>query len=107
LNDQVVRVTAGRQFSHVADDWDFQAQPFLPFAPDILSRLMALIEEVELPETKMALLNTVSVLVERLEHNVSSIYAKMTSANDIRSPLTPIGSSHYCRRSGISLGKNI
>lgn len=32
---------------------------------------MALVQEVELAETKMALLNTISVIVERLEHNVS------------------------------------
>jgi uncharacterized protein (DUF3820 family) len=36
-----------------------------------LDRLMALVQEVELAETKMALLNTISVVVERLEHNVS------------------------------------
>jgi hypothetical protein len=36
-----------------------------------LDRLMALVQEVELAETKMALLNTISVIVERLEHNVS------------------------------------
>lgn len=33
---------------------------------------MALVQEVELPETKMALLNTISIIVERLEHHVSS-----------------------------------
>ncbi len=71
LNDQVVRVTAARQFRNVADEWEFSAEPFMPFAPDVLARLMALIEEVELTETKMALLNTVSVVVERLEHHVS------------------------------------
>ena len=69
-NDQVVRVTAGRQFKHVADEWEFAASAFLPYAPDILGRLMALIEEVELTETKMALLNSVSVIVERMEHHV-------------------------------------
>ncbi|KAI9816698.1 MAG: hypothetical protein M1832_004986 [Thelocarpon impressellum] len=71
LNDQVVRVTAGRQFKHVADEWEFDATAFMPYAPDILSRLMALIEEVELTETKMALLNTVSVIVVRMEHHVN------------------------------------
>jgi hypothetical protein len=71
LNDQVVRVTAGRKFREVADEWEFQADNFLPYAPVTLDRLMALVQEVELPETKMALLNTISVVVERLEHNVS------------------------------------
>ncbi|KAK5012194.1 hypothetical protein LTR60_004509, partial [Cryomyces antarcticus] len=67
LNDKVVRVTAGRQFKDIADEWDFKAESFLPYASDILTRLMALIEEVELTETKMALLNTISIVVERLE----------------------------------------
>jgi hypothetical protein len=71
LNDQVVRVTAGRKFKDVADEWEFQADNFLPYAPVMLDRLMALVQEVELAETKMALLNTISVVVERMEHNVS------------------------------------
>ena len=71
LNDQVVRVTAGRRFNEVANEWEFKADNFLPYAPVILDRLMALVQEVELPETKMALLNTISVVVERMEHNVS------------------------------------
>jgi hypothetical protein len=71
LNDQVVRVTAGRKFKDVADEWEFHADNFLPYAPVILDRLMALVQEVEHAETKMALLNTISIVVERLEHNVS------------------------------------
>jgi hypothetical protein len=71
LNDQVVRVTAGRKFRDVADEWEFHADNFLPYAPVTLDRLMALVQEVELAETKMALLNTISIVVERLEHDVS------------------------------------
>ena len=44
-NDQVVRVTAGRQFKHIVDDWDFDADRFSPYAPDILTSIMHLIEE--------------------------------------------------------------
>jgi hypothetical protein len=73
LNDQVVRVTAARRFKDVADEWEFNADKFLPYAPTILDRMMALVQEVELPETKMALLNTISSIVERLEHNASPL----------------------------------
>jgi hypothetical protein len=73
LNDQVVRVTAGRKFKDCADEWEFKADNFLPYAPTMLDRLMALVQEVELAETKMALLNTISVIVIRLEHNVSQL----------------------------------
>lgn len=71
LNDQVVRVTAGRQLKSIADDWEFKAEGFLPYAEAILGSLMQLIDETELTETKMALLNTISVIVERLEHNIT------------------------------------
>lgn len=77
LNDQVVRVTAGRQFKNIADAWEFDAKQFMPFAETTMTRLMQLIQEVELTETKLALLNTISVVVERLEHHVSGSYLRM------------------------------
>ncbi|MCJ1436845.1 hypothetical protein MMC27_006227 [Xylographa pallens] len=70
-NDLVVRVTAGRQLKNIIDPYEFTAEPFMPFAPTLLGRLMALIEEVELSETKMALLNTVNVIVSRMEHHIN------------------------------------
>ena len=71
LNDQVVRVTAGRQFKNICDVWEFNAEQFMPYAETTLTRIMQLIDEVELTETKMALLNTISVAVERLDHDIS------------------------------------
>ena len=70
MNDQVVRVTAGRQLRNVVDPFEFTAEPFMPYVPNILSSLMALIEEVELPDTKLALLNTISVIVTKMEQHV-------------------------------------
>jgi hypothetical protein len=70
LNDVVVRVTAGRQLKNVIDGYGFSTELFMPFAATIMGRLVALIEESELSETKLALLNTLSVLVIRLEHHV-------------------------------------
>lgn len=70
-NDEVVRVTAGRQLKNIIDPFEFKAEDFMPFAPTTLSRLMALIKEVELAETKMALLNTISVIVVKMENHVS------------------------------------
>ena len=72
LNDQVVRVTAGRQLKNIIDPFEFTAEPFMPYAPNILGRIMALTREVELPETKMALLNTTSVIVLKMEQHVTS-----------------------------------
>ncbi|KAF6226163.1 hypothetical protein HO133_009029 [Letharia lupina] len=71
LNDQVVRVTTGRQLRNVVDPFEFAAEPFMPYVPNILGSLMALIEEVELPDTKMALLNTINVIVTKMEQHIS------------------------------------
>ncbi|THZ88330.1 ARM repeat-containing protein [Aureobasidium pullulans] len=70
-NDQVVRITAGRQFKNIVDDWEFSPKQFLPYVQTTMTQLLGLIEEVDNVETKMALLNTISVLVERLEHHIA------------------------------------
>lgn len=74
LNDQVVRVTAGRQLKNVIDPFEFLAEPFKPYAPTMLGSLMQLIEEIDLWETKMVLLNTVSVIIEKMDHHVYALY---------------------------------
>ena len=71
-NDLVVRVTSGRQLKNIIESYEFTAGPFMPYAPTLLGRLMALIKEVELSETKMALLNTVNIIVSRMEHHVTN-----------------------------------
>jgi hypothetical protein len=70
-NDQVVRITAGRQLKNIVDDWEFSPEQFLPYVQTTMTQLLGLIEQVDNMETKMALLNTISILVERLEHHVS------------------------------------
>ena len=116
LNDQVVRVTAGRRFNEVANEWEFKADNFLPYAPSTLDRLMALVQEAELAETKMALLNTISAIVERLEHHVrgfiySGILAKLAQitpyATSIISLLPPLweqsGDEHLMKQAILTI----
>ncbi|KAK4626424.1 Importin-11 [Fulvia fulva] len=79
LNDQVVRVTAGRQFLNIANDWEFKPEQFLPYAQTVLTQLMQLIGEVELTDTKMALLNTISALVERLDSHITPFAERIVS----------------------------
>lgn len=71
LNDQVVRVTAGRQFKNICESWEFQAEAFMPYAENTIARLLSLVDEVELSETKLALLNTISVVVENLDSRIA------------------------------------
>jgi hypothetical protein len=70
LNDMVVRVTAGRQLKNIIDPFGFTPEEFLSFAQPLLSGIMSLIQEVELSETKMALLNTINVIVVRMQQHV-------------------------------------
>ncbi|KAL8831886.1 MAG: hypothetical protein Q9191_000599 [Dirinaria sp. TL-2023a] len=69
-NDQVVRVTAGRQLKNVIDPFEFTAEHFSPYAAKTITRLMILIKEVELTETKRALIDTLSVIVLKMERHI-------------------------------------
>lgn len=84
LNDQVVRVSAGRQLSRAVDAFETTAEDFIPYADSTLTQVMGLIEEVEYPETKMALLNTISVIVQRLEIHVRELDLILTHLTDSR-----------------------
>lgn len=80
LNDLVVRITAGRQLRHVLDPYEFTPAHFLPYAQSTLGNLMALVQDVELAETKMGLLETVRVAVVKMEHHVSILVAAARSS---------------------------
>ncbi|KAJ5179511.1 hypothetical protein N7492_002721 [Penicillium capsulatum] len=71
LNDLVVRITAGRQLRNVLDPYEFSPTEFLPYAQSILGSLMSLIKEIEVSETKMGLLETVRVVVVKMEHHIA------------------------------------
>lgn len=78
LNDLVVRITAGRQLRGVLDPYEFTPAGFMPYAPSILQNLMSLIQEAELPDTKMGLLETVRVAVIKMEDHVCILCALPT-----------------------------
>ncbi|KAI1759544.1 ARM repeat-containing protein [Hypoxylon sp. FL1150] len=70
-NDIVVRITAARQFKAVVDEFGFEGEMFLPYASEVLTRLLALLGEVEMDETKLAILETTRSLIQRMETHVS------------------------------------
>ena len=65
-NDEVVRITAARQFKWIADEFEFSADDFLPFAADYFTILVNLLDEVDSDETKLAILSTIRVIVGRM-----------------------------------------
>ena len=71
-NDLVVRITAGKQLKNAIMPFEFRFEQFQPFATTVLHRLVALIEEVELNEIKLALLNTLLVLIQSVEEKVEA-----------------------------------
>ncbi len=70
-NDIVVRITAGRQLKAVVDEFGFDGEQFLPFASDILTELVSLLQNVVIDETKLAILETTRSLIERMGTHVS------------------------------------
>ena len=69
-NDWVVRMTAGRQIHHVIQTWELQVDKLAPYAADILDRLLGLVSEAELVESKLSLLTAINSTVVRLDTNV-------------------------------------
>jgi hypothetical protein len=70
-NDEVVRITAARQLKSIADDFEFVGEIFYPFAADIFNLLVGLLQEVDSDETKLAVLETLRVIVTRMETHIS------------------------------------
>ncbi len=77
-NDHVVRITAARQFKAVCDDFSFNPDGFLPYAQDILHKLLQLMEEVS-TEIRMPILDTIRAIALRLEHRISQFADEIVS----------------------------
>jgi hypothetical protein len=71
INDEVVRITAARQLKPIADEFEFRAEFFLPYATDIFTQLIGLLKSVEVDETKLAILETLRSFVNRMDTQVS------------------------------------
>lgn len=71
-NDLVVRITAARQLKDVASEIEFDGKAYLPYAGAALERLIRLLDEVSLDETRLAILETIRVLVTRMDTDIAS-----------------------------------
>lgn len=71
LNTQSVRIMAGKRLQDVVDEIYFSQKLFAPYTSSIMSRLLKLIQSVNLPETKLALLSTVSTIISQMHKEVS------------------------------------
>ena len=66
-NDLVVRITAARQLRWVVDEMFFDVDQFLPYAGDVMPQLAELISNLDNDDTKLAILETMRLLVTRME----------------------------------------
>jgi len=71
LNDEVVRITAARQLKYIAEDFEFNGEAFQPFAADVFNLLVNLLQEVDGDETKLAVLETLRLIVTRMDSHIS------------------------------------
>ncbi|KAG5973886.1 hypothetical protein E4U55_000197 [Claviceps digitariae] len=79
-NDVVVRITAARELRWIADELGFSAEAFLPYTADVLSQLIQLVQSVDVDETKLAILESVRLLVMRLETQASQFGDQLMAA---------------------------
>ncbi|CAM1504450.1 Fc.00g020410.m01.CDS01 [Cosmosporella sp. VM-42] len=79
-NDLVVRITAARQLRWIADELEFSVEAFLPYTADVLAQLIDLIQNVDIDETKLAILESIRILVQRMEEQVSQFGDQLMSA---------------------------
>ncbi|KAK9453741.1 armadillo-type protein [Dipodascopsis uninucleata] len=79
LNDMVVQLTAASALKCAVDEWDFSLDAFLPYLENFLVRLVALISKVAMIETKLSILQVISVIVEVAETHILAYADKIVA----------------------------
>lgn len=69
-SDSVVKLTSIICLRHCIDDFEFELEDFMPFVNATIGNCLKQIDEFEEFESKLCMLNTISVLVLRLEEKV-------------------------------------
>ncbi|KAI0197676.1 putative importin 11 [Astrocystis sublimbata] len=70
-NDIVVRITAARHFKAVVSEFGFDEKLFAPHAPIVLKELIDLVQNLEVDETKLAIIETLRNLIERMDNSIN------------------------------------
>ncbi|KAG0002348.1 hypothetical protein BGZ65_002719 [Modicella reniformis] len=66
-----VRLAAAQNLMACIDDWDFEPMTFAPFLKQSVQGLRVLIGEVEEPDSRMRILNCMSIIVERMDEHIT------------------------------------
>lgn len=86
--DLVVRIQAMRAIQRLLESWCFQAQLFEPYQTRAIRAAMTLSSTCELSSTHQGIINTVSVLVTRVEENI------LRSLPDLLQPISTLWGRH-------------
>ncbi|KAK9459785.1 armadillo-type protein [Lipomyces oligophaga] len=78
-HDLVVRLTATEALRCSVDEWNFKLDDFVPYLEYFLSRLMELIQSVDMIETKLALLQVISVIAEVSDQHIVPFIDRLIS----------------------------
>lgn len=68
--DLVLKLTACKVLRSAIDDFDFDADDFTPYVNEIFVALCKLLVTVELCDSKMMVLNSLSIMIERINEKV-------------------------------------
>lgn len=72
IHDKVIRLTAVQTLRIIVDDWDFVKRDFEPFLNGFINSAITLLKDLQLPESKLYVLKTMSVLVERCNPHIDN-----------------------------------
>ncbi|UZO19815.1 uncharacterized protein OCT59_011086 [Rhizophagus irregularis] len=77
--DFVVRLTAAINLKNCVDEWDFDSDGFVPYLDRAITLLTRLIGEVEQFESRLKILNCLSLIVERMDSQIAPFSEKITN----------------------------
>ncbi|KAF9104894.1 Importin-11 [Mortierella sp. AM989] len=66
-----VRLAAAQNLRACIDDWDFDPTTFAPFLEQSVQGLRLVMSEVEEPDSRMRILNCMSIIVERMDEHIT------------------------------------
>ncbi|KAI1312607.1 Importin-11 [Mortierella claussenii] len=66
-----VRLAAAQNLKACIDDWDFEPSTFAPFLEQSVVGLKRIMGEVEEPDSRMRMLNCMSMIVERMDEHIA------------------------------------
>ncbi|KAI4458349.1 importin-7 8 11 [Holotrichia oblita] len=69
--DMAVRLTASTSLRHAIDDFEFNSEQFRPYLDKAFNLLFSLLKEAKECETKMHVLNVMTLIVERVGQTIS------------------------------------